>query len=785
MNNKNSSTQIQTPIQGHPIQFSGKGLSPRNEMNKKAETGVERLQRFQVDQLKKFDHDELIDQSQKFADQYQVYNAREREISENQQQFGKDLCLKESQGRLSPKGLQNDNLTRQMNNQQKQDQKIPKLNAMTLFAFRDDDFTSVFSDCFANVSQCGNQEYNGSRGSIDYGNQWGQGIHQNSWLQYYQNDFKKTFYGGPLSTSSQTTHDDDQSDSKRVNQNRRQKDSLNSNTMARLGSIKLGNQQNNQSKRGEESPLNTSGSSLTEEIFNTALSNLEFLSDGDSLDEIGSDRKNSIIPERDLIEQSLKSIPILSELALEKQPSIIKPSTPFEKLSREDQEIINQSDFYCYDQAGCRMLQKRLDEDQDDIFKQALIQRLLPIFQDIMVDQFGNYLTQKILEVSSHEEIKQIISSILPSITEISMSIHGTRAVQFLIEIISKNLSVLDTEMMRIIEFLNQYIKDMSLSVHGNHVIQAFLCIFKSSMNPEDHDQEGSEIYQKYTQFIFDACIRDCIEIGSHKHGCCVMQRCLEKGREVQKLALADVIIQNLHSLIEDPYGNYLVQNVLKLNNLGRNDQIFQMIGSDFIRLSQLKFSSNVIEKCLESRMRNVTVDMILQGSFDQDDQTIVNELGVLQAKNKLARVNYIVDKLIFHQFGNYVLQKIITIAKSEQLRVMMLERIHQLSGELSRTKHGQKVITKLSKMYPQIFNSYNQGTNMIESNNFSQQKVQRKFSQQSQHTQQSNNYSQHNTAGNRHYYQKSSGNGDYMNNYMNQFNTSSGHNGGYNNYKY
>lgn len=80
------------------------------------------------------------------------------------------------------------------------------------------------------------------------------------------------------------------------------------------------------------------------------------------------------------------------------------------------------------------------------------------------------------------------------------------------------------------------------------------------------------------------------------------MQRCLEKGKEVQKLALADVIIKNLPGLIEDPYGNYLVQNVLKLNNASRNDAIFKMIAKDFIRLSQLKFSSNVIEKCLESR---------------------------------------------------------------------------------------------------------------------------------------------------------------------------------------
>lgn len=85
----------------------------------------------------------------------------------------------------------------------------------------------------------------------------------------------------------------------------------------------------------------------------------------------------------------------------------------------------------------------------------------------------------------------------------------------------------------------------------------------------------GCEELYKFTQFIFDACMNYCIEIGSHKHGCCVMQRCLEKGKEVQKLMLADVIIFNLHSLIEDPFGNYLVQNVLKLNNSDRNDMIF------------------------------------------------------------------------------------------------------------------------------------------------------------------------------------------------------------------
>ena len=51
-------------------------------------------------------------------------------------------------------------------------------------------------------------------------------------------------------------------------------------------------------------------------------------------------------------------------------------------------------------------------------------------------------------------------------------------------------------------------------------------------------------------------------------------------------MALADVIISRLNVLIEDPYGNYLVQNVLKLNNQERNDQIFNFIAGDFVRFS-------------------------------------------------------------------------------------------------------------------------------------------------------------------------------------------------------
>jgi hypothetical protein len=138
------------------------------------------------------------------------------------------------------------------------------------------------------------------------------------------------------------------------------------------------------------------------------------------------------------------------------------------------------------------------------------------------------------------------------------------------------------------------------------------------------------------------------------------MQRCLEKGTWNQKINLANYIIVEMTSLIEDPYGNYLVQNVIKLNDQHKNELIFQEIAKDFIRLSQLKFSSNVIEKCLDSCLSEGNephIEKIFKGTYQQDDHQIMSGLGYLGTNIDIkTRVNFIVQKLIYNQYGNYVI---------------------------------------------------------------------------------------------------------------------------------
>jgi len=78
--------------------------------------------------------------------------------------------------------------------------------------------------------------------------------------------------------------------------------------------------------------------------------------------------------------------------------------------------------------------------------------------------------------------------------------------------------------------------------------------------------------------------------------------------------------------------------------------------------------------------------------------------MGSHQSRIQTMRVNFIVQRLVTHQFGNYVLQKAISIVTDTELRHQMLESIKLLSGSLLQSKHGQKVLTKLQKQYPHVF---------------------------------------------------------------------------------
>lgn len=92
-----------------------------------------------------------------------------------------------------------------------------------------------------------------------------------------------------------------------------------------------------------------------------------------------------------------------------------------------------------------------------------------------MVDQFGNYLSQKVMEVCSESQLAEIVEKVLPQITKISMNVHGTRSVQTLIDFLSKKTGVFEKDLFRIIDQLKSSVKELSL-------VSLRICLVKTNL---------------------------------------------------------------------------------------------------------------------------------------------------------------------------------------------------------------------------------------------------------------------------------------------------------------
>lgn len=196
----------------------------------------------------------------------------------------------------------------------------------------------------------------------------------------------------------------------------------------------------------------------------------------------------------------------------------------------------------CKDQHGCRYLQKKL-EDRSPEHLEMIFNETAPHVIELMTDPFGNYLCQKLLEYANDDQRTTLIRNAAPQMVKIAFNQHGTRALQKMIEFVSTR-----GQIQIIIEALKDEVVHLIQDLNGNHVIQKCL----NHLTPED------------AQFIFDAVGTHCVTVGTHRHGCCVLQRCIDHASGAQKGKLIQSITSNAFALVQDPFGNYVVQYIRK-----------------------------------------------------------------------------------------------------------------------------------------------------------------------------------------------------------------------------
>ena len=119
------------------------------------------------------------------------------------------------------------------------------------------------------------------------------------------------------------------------------------------------------------------------------------------------------------------------------------------------------------DQHGCRYLQKVL-EDGDPAHRDLIFREIFGHLPELMVDPFGNYLCQKLLEYSSDDQRNSIVDSVANDLVTISLNMHGTRAVQKMVDFLASPRQA--KQIRTLIYALSMNVVALIKDLNGNHV---------------------------------------------------------------------------------------------------------------------------------------------------------------------------------------------------------------------------------------------------------------------------------------------------------------------------
>lgn len=331
------------------------------------------------------------------------------------------------------------------------------------------------------------------------------------------------------------------------------------------------------------------------------------------------------------------------------------------------------------DQVGCRLVQQALDEEGPTAAT-LILNEGLPFWGEAMVDPFGNYLFQKILEKITPDERIMLIKSVSSRLVNASLNLHGTRSVQKVVELCALDDQQRsydgDEEAESAAQVLTNALAPaaarLCIDSHGNHVIQRILL----KLDP------------RHSKFVFDAVAASVGDVARHRHGCCVIQRCLDSPPNESRSNLVLRIVDKSLELMQDAYGNYVVQYVLDVCSDEDVQAVCESVAGKVNLLAIQKFSSNVMEKCLE-RCSDRVKAMYLAEMSDPDR----------------------IRELMMDPFGNYVVQRALSVATHEQaIRLVEAMRPHliatqsgngQRNGGVRNTAGGRRIIAKICRRFP------------------------------------------------------------------------------------
>ena len=276
-------------------------------------------------------------------------------------------------------------------------------------------------------------------------------------------------------------------------------------------------------------------------------------------------------------------------------------------------------------QQTSRILQFYLENTSQEIIHLIFLE-IKDDIEELLFDIYANYFCLKIFYFLNNEDKIIYLKNISNNLNNLSINKISTYPIQCIIEKL-----IYDEEQEIIFNGVINHLMKLSIDVYGTHVLEKILSTFN---------------YEKYLVHISNFILENFVFLVNNSNGLCIVKKEIlleykNKNDNFQKLK--KLIIENSIILIQNPFGNYALQ--MAIDNWEINDlkDLFSTFKGKCVILSIQKYSSNVIERCIEKSEEFLN-------SFIYEISNDNNSIKLLMKNN----------------YGNYVIQTALKVSKNQ-----------------------------------------------------------------------------------------------------------------------
>ena len=285
-------------------------------------------------------------------------------------------------------------------------------------------------------------------------------------------------------------------------------------------------------------------------------------------------------------------------------------------------------------QQTSRILQYYLDKTPNDVIH-LIFSEFSNQVDSLLLDPYANYFCLKIFYFLNFNDRIVFLKKISPILDVLCVNKIATYPIQCIIEQL-----ISDEEKNIIVNSLKKNLMKLCFDVYGAHVIEKLIINFG---------------YEKQLENILNFISDNFLFLSNNSNGLCIVKKTIIleyklKGERFN--SLKKILINKALELIQNPYGNYALQTAIDNWNLNDIKEIYPMFYGKCLVFSIQKFSSNVIEKCIQ-KSEEFTLKFIKEICSDE------NSICILLKNN----------------YGNYVIQTTLNVCDKPK-RVILISLI-------------------------------------------------------------------------------------------------------------